>query len=276
MQRSTPATPASPVHAPTAPLPTYYGAEQQRGAWVLELFERTAADYERIEQLMAFGSGSWYRRRALHSAGLRTGMRVIDVGTGTGLVAREAARLVGPRGAVLGVDPSPAMMANGDMAGVQLEVGRAESVPAPDAWADFLCMGYALRHISDLSVAFREFLRVLRPGGQLCLLEITRPHGRWQRALLKTYMRVLVPWAARMLCRERDTPLLMRYYWDTIDACVAPPLILGALEAAGFEQVSRRLELGIFSQYCARRPVPILQQPPAQVPQATMLSGSSP
>jgi demethylmenaquinone methyltransferase/2-methoxy-6-polyprenyl-1,4-benzoquinol methylase len=182
-------------------------------------------------------------------------MQVIDVGTGTGLVAREAARLVGPQGSVLGVDPSAAMLANARaVAGVRLAVGRAESIPAPDASADFLCLGYALRHISDLSVAFREFARVLRPGGRLCLLEITCPEGRWQRALLKTYMRTLLPWAARAFAQEHDTPLLMRYYWDTIEACIAPPLIVAALDAAGFVEVARRVELGIFSQYCARRP----------------------
>jgi demethylmenaquinone methyltransferase/2-methoxy-6-polyprenyl-1,4-benzoquinol methylase len=240
---------------PHAPLRSYYGHDQERCAWVVDLFDRTALDYERIESLMAMGSGSRYRRRALSSAGLQSGMRVIDVGTGTGLAAREAARLVGPRGSVLGVDPSSAMLANARAtAGVRLALGRAESIPAADGAADFLCMGYALRHISDLSVAFREFERVLRPGGRLCLLEITRPEGHWRRALLKTYMRTLVPWAARMVTRERDTPLLMRYYWDTIETCVSPPLILAALDAAGFVDVSRRVEFGIFSEYCARRP----------------------
>lgn len=247
--------PADPVHVPHAPLRSYYGQDQQRCAWVVDLFDRTAPDYERIEGLMAMGSGSRYRRRALRTAGLQPGMQVIDVGTGTGLVAREAARLVGARGSVLGVDPSAAMLANArTVAGVRLALGRAESIPAPDGSADFLCMGYALRHISDLSIAFREFGRVLRPGGRLCLLEVTRPEGRWRRALLKTYMRILVPWAARMLARERDTPLLMRYYWDTIDACVTPTLIAATLEAAGFVEVTRRVELGIFSQYCGRRP----------------------
>lgn len=248
--------PVAPIHVPHAPLPGYYGLDQQRCAWVVELFNRTARDYERIESLMAMGSGSRYRRRALRSAGLQAGMNVIDVGTGTGLVAREAAHLVGPQGSVLGVDPSAAMLANAPATnGVRLAVGRAESIPAPDASADFVSLGYALRHISDVSVAFREFLRVLRPGGRLCLLEITRPESRWRSALLKTYMRTLVPWIARALARERDTPLLMRYYWDTIEACVAPPQILAALDAAGFVEVTRRVELGIFSQYCARRPL---------------------
>jgi demethylmenaquinone methyltransferase / 2-methoxy-6-polyprenyl-1,4-benzoquinol methylase len=249
-----PRTPDVPVHVPHAPLRGYYGEEQQRCAWAVGLFDSTARDYERIVGLMAMGSGSWYRRHALESAGLQSGMQVIDVGTGTGLVAREAARLVGPRGGVLGVDPSAAMLANARaMTGVRLVLGRAESIPAPDASADFLCLGYALRHISDLSVAFREFQRVLRPGGRLCLLEITRPEGRWRCALLKTYMRTLVPLAARALGRERNTPLLMRYYWDTIEACVSPPLIVAALRAAGFVDVCRRVELGLFSRYCARR-----------------------
>src|SRR5215469_10777919 len=141
--------PVGPVHVPHAPLRSYYGQDQQRCAWVVDLFDRTAVDYERIEGLLAMGSGSWYRRRALSSAGLQPGMQVIDVGTGTGLVAREAARLVGPRGGVLGVDPSAGMLANARaMAGVRLVVGHAESIPAPDASADFLCLGYALRHIS--------------------------------------------------------------------------------------------------------------------------------
>src|SRR5581483_9505744 len=199
---------------------------------------------------MAFGTGSWYRRRALQRAGLSSGMTVLDIGVGTGLVAREAAVLCGDPTRVTGVDPSAGMVENAKVPpGVQLVAGSAESIPVASASADFLSMGYALRHVSDLSVAFREFHRVLRPGGRLCLLEITRPEGRWRRALLKTYMGTLVPWAARVLARERDTPLLMRYYWDTIEKCVAPPLITAALEAAGFVEVGRRVDLGIFSQY---------------------------
>src|SRR5690242_3048408 len=134
-------TPVGGPHAPHAPLRGYYGQDQRRCAWVVDLFDRTALDYERIEGLMAMGSGSWYRCRTLRSAGLEAGMQVIDVGTGTGLVAREAARIVGPRGCVLGVDPSAVMLANARaMTGVRLSVGRAESIPSPDASADFLCM----------------------------------------------------------------------------------------------------------------------------------------
>jgi demethylmenaquinone methyltransferase/2-methoxy-6-polyprenyl-1,4-benzoquinol methylase len=238
--------------APHPPLRDYYASEADRHAWVLGLFNRTACDYDRVERVMAFGTGSWYRRRALRDAGLRSGMTVFDVGVGTGLVAREAALLCGDPTRVMGVDPSPGMVENAKVpSGVRLVSGSAECIPAADAEADFLCMGYALRHVGDLSAAFCEFYRVLKPGGRLCLLEITRPDRHWSQILLKLYMRVMIPVAARLVARHRDTPELMRYYWDTIEACAPPPVIQSALRATGFVEVTRHVELGIFSEYRA-------------------------
>lgn len=242
-------------HVPHSPLQAYYACEADRREWVRKLFDRTAGDYERMERLMALGSGSWYRRRALQRAGLRPGMAVVDVGVGTGLVAREAARIVGDPKRVTGVDPSSGMLANARVpAGVRLLTGSAESVPLPEDCADFLSMGYALRHVSDLAAAFREFSRVLRPGGQVCLLEITSPRGMLARIMLKSYMRGVVPVLARWVARDRGVPELMRYYWDTIEACVPPESILSALTAAGFVEVDRYVEHGMFSEYRARKP----------------------
>ncbi len=240
--------------APHVPLTDYYASEADRSGWVRGIFDRTAGDYDRVERVLGLGSGSWYRNRALRRAGLGAGMRVLDIGTGTGLVAREAAAIAGDPGLVTGVDPSAGMIANARVPeGVRLLAGSAESIPADSASADFLSMGYALRHISDLAPAFAEFHRVLRPGGRLCLLEITMPETAFKRALLKIYLRGVVPGVAAVVARHRDMPRLMRYYWDTIAACIPPAGILQALTAAGFVDVDRYVELGIFSEYRARK-----------------------
>ncbi len=241
------------VRAPHAPLTDYYAAEADRAGFVRGIFDRTAGDYDRVERLLAFGSGAWYRRQALLRAGLVPGMRVLDVGVGTGMVAREAVRIVGDATAVTGVDPSPGMMANAQLpAGVTLLEGRAEALPLPDESIDFLSMGYALRHIGDLSAAFAEFRRVLKPGGRICLLEITRPESRFGRVVLKGYMRGVVPTLARLAGASGETAKLWRYYWDTIDACAPPVRVVATLEAAGFGGVRRYVDakpLSIFSEY---------------------------
>lgn len=247
----------STVLTPHQPLTEYYADEPERHRYVRRIFDATAADYDRIEGVLAFGSGPWYRGRALQRAKLKAGAQVLDVGIGTGLVAREALKIIGPVGRLTGVDPSPGMMDQVHLPGVQLLTGRAEALPCADASCDFVSMGYALRHLSDLSAAFAEFHRVLRPGGRLLMLEITRPQGRLATLALKTYMRAVVPTVARLVARQRDTSELWRYYWDTIEACVPPAAVIAALQEAGFRRVRRNVVLGIFSEYTAFKPPPV-------------------
>jgi demethylmenaquinone methyltransferase/2-methoxy-6-polyprenyl-1,4-benzoquinol methylase len=244
---------STPPLKPHSPLPEYYANDAERDAFIARMFDSTASDYDRIERVLAFGSGPWYRRQALLRAGLAEGAQVLDVGIGTGLVAREALGIIGPQGRLTGVDPSPGMMAEIALPGIELLRGRAEALPVGDASADFLSMGYALRHINDLSAAFREFHRALRPGGRLLVLEITRPESRLALWGLKAYMRIGVPLIARVVARGRQTPTMWRYYWDTIEACVPPATVMQALRDAGFADVERYVELGIFSEYRARR-----------------------
>ena len=248
-----PARPDHEVLLPHAPLTEYYQDEAERQRYLLRIFDETAPEYDRIERVLAFGSGPWYRRRALQRAGLAAGAQVLDVGIGTGLVAREALKIIGTQGRLTGVDPSVGMMNQVHLPGVELVRGKAEALPRPDASADFLSMGYALRHIGDVAAAFGEFHRVLRPGGRLVVLEITKPEGAIGTAVLKGYMRAVVPLIARVVARQRHTSELWRYYWDTIEACIPPATVMATLRAAGFTDVQRTTELGIFSDYTATK-----------------------
>lgn len=245
---TTPALP--PIPNQTA----YFHNAAEKRLFVRQLFDQTAVDYDAVERRMALGTGSWYRRRALARSGLRTGMKTLDVAMGTGLVAREAQTIVGDPRLVVGLDPSLGMLRQG-MAQLKLPVlsGTAEQLPLADKQFDFLSMGYALRHLTDLAAAFGEFHRVLKPGGKLCILEITRPRGRVAMAALRLYMKTIVPTLTRLHTGHRQTQFLWRYYWDTIEACVEPETVLQALRQTGFQNVNRFVELGIFSEYTGTR-----------------------
>lgn len=251
--------PAASPRLPQAPHPEldrYYHGTAARRPFVNRLFDRAASSYDGIVGLMDFGSGRRYRRQALARAGIGPGMRVLDVAIGTGLLAREAARLCGEGGAVLGLDASYGMLREARR-NLPLPLVRAfaEDLPVASGAFDALTMGYALRHVADLSAAFSEFLRVLRPGGRVLLLELSRPRrGSVGYRLARFYLGTVVPLAARLV-RGRDGATLMRYFWDTIDGCVAPEAILGALSSRGFVEVKRGTPLGpLLSEYVARKP----------------------
>ncbi|MCB2016161.1 MAG: class I SAM-dependent methyltransferase [Hydrogenophaga sp.] len=236
-------------------LTPYFQTEDERRQVTQTLFNEAAGGYDSAESLTALGSGAWYRREVLARNGLRKGMTLLDVAAGTGLVTVAGVELVGPTGRVIALDPSPGMLAElRKKTSVETIEGYAESIPLTDALADFVSMGYALRHVGDLDRALKEYLRVLKPGGKVCLMEISRPRNRLLRALLWFHISVLVPLLARLTGRHGDVRKLWAYYGDTIEAALDPETILEALRRAGFAEVRCAVTLGIFREYTGVRP----------------------
>jgi len=235
-------------------LTKYFEHDRLRPTFTRTLFDTCAPDYDHVCRIAAFGLGQRYRRDALRRAGLALGMHVLDVATGTGLTASEAQTVVGPDGRVVGVDPSSGMLREGRHLGHSAVQGLGEALPFADASFDVVCMGYALRHVADLQLAFDDFRRVLRPGGRVLVLEITAPASRIGRWLARQYFQRVVPTLTARAARPDSSERLMRYYWDTIDACVKPSVILEAARSSGFEDVRRKVVHRVFSEYVGRRP----------------------
>jgi demethylmenaquinone methyltransferase/2-methoxy-6-polyprenyl-1,4-benzoquinol methylase len=238
-------------------LDRYYRRERDRDSFVATLFDGAAKYYDRVGHVLALGSGPYYRRSALRRAGLRRGMKLLDVATGTGQVARAATRILGDPRHVVGIDPSAGMLREARRAPSAVLVrARAEAMPLRDDLFDMLSMGFALRHVATLETAFTEYRRVLKPGGRLLLLEVSRPRSAVTRWVMRVYFQRILPRLIRTVTRNPHAPLLMEYYWDTIAECVPHATILAALRQTGFVDVQHRMFGGCISEYVARKPLP--------------------
>ena len=236
-------------------LTDHYRQDADRRSFVIKLFDATAGGYDRFCGVMSVGSGLWYRRWALERLGLRPGMTLLDVATGTGLVARAAAQILGDVGAVVGLDPSAGMLSQARKRGAgPLVQGQVEELPFEGATFDVLTIGYALRHAADLDVAFLECRRVLKPGGRVLVLEISLPPSAMRRRVARLYLTRVMPGLMALTSRNRDLGRLARYYWDTIATCVPPDSIMESLRHCGFVDVRHRVLGGLLSEYTARRP----------------------
>ena len=243
--------------APHPPLTEYYPTEEQRGKFLAAQFDHVAQDYDWISQVLSFGSGKRYRQHALKRTGLTKGKMVLDVACGPGTVSLCAQHIVGETGKVVGLDPSYGMVAQAQKQGVSTALqGKAEHLPFPDSLFDFISMGYALRHVSDLTLTFKEYLRVLKPDGKLLLLEISRPDSPLHYHVSRFFFKNVIPWVSSVGTKNPQARSLMQYYWETIEHCVPSECILQALEDSGFVQGGQfTLFGGLIKDYSARKPL---------------------
>lgn len=231
-------------------LPKYYADHTQRPGFVSDIFDKTAAHYDRISHVFSLGSGDWYRRRALARCGLHPGVDVLDVAVGTGLVARQALALTGHTGLMAGIDLSHGMLEQARrQLSIPLLLGTAEHLPVKAQSFDFVTVGYALRHFTDLHRTFAEFRRVLRPGGCLVVLEIAKPKNAVGLRMTRWYLGRMVPALSGLTRGRRHAKRLMQYYWDTIEHCVDAAQIMASMDAAGFTDVADETAAGVFKTY---------------------------
>lgn len=223
--------------------------------FVRALFNDTAPHYDTVNRIFSLGSGNWYRRRCLTRAGLKPGQKMLDVAIGTGLIAASAQAILGKEGDVIGIDLSDAMLVEARRKlDIPLIQGTADNLPIGDACLDFLVMGYAIRHVADLGACFREFRRVLKPGGTVLLLEVSSPTNAIYRATLAFYLGRAVPLLSRWATRQPKVRALMDYHWETMENCVSPAVILENLTAAGFTNLVCETWFDLFRSYACRKP----------------------
>ena len=198
------------------------------------LFDRIAPVYDTMNRVMTAGLDRRWRRLAVREV-VWPGDRVLDACCGTGDLALEAER---HGGRVVGLDFSGRMLARARRKSATIEwvEGDALALPFEDASFDAATVGFGVRNLSDLGLGLRELARVLRPGGMVAVLEITRPRGVL-RPFFRIWFDVLVPFAGRVLPGGKAytyLPASVRRFPGAED-------LAALLEGAGFEDVRFRL-----------------------------------
>ncbi len=163
-----------------------------------ELFSTLGPTYDRVGAMLSFGQDPRWRRLMVSRVPAAPGATVLDVATGTGLVAERLLR----RGLrVTGVDQSGEMLSVARRrfgAAVELVEASADALPFADASFDHLTFTYLLRYVDDPGATLRELARVVRPGGTIASLEFCVPRGVW-RPLWDLYVGAVLPLAGRVI-----------------------------------------------------------------------------
>jgi demethylmenaquinone methyltransferase/2-methoxy-6-polyprenyl-1,4-benzoquinol methylase len=204
---------------------------------VQRMFDRIAPVYDAMNRVMTAGLDRRWRRITVEQV-VRKGDRVLDACCGTGDLA-IAART---RGAdVVGLDFSEAMLerARGKSREIEWVRGDVLALPFDDASFDAVTVGFGVRNVEDLDAGLRELRRVLRPGGRVGILEITRPRGA-----LAPFYRLWFDRVVPALGRVLPGGAAYTYLPASVRRFPAPEELAGLLEAAGFAAVRFRLFAG--------------------------------
>jgi len=192
--------------AAPAVTPATANSRSARKVAALELFSGLPSRYDALSGAFSFGQDPRWRRELVRALAPSRGARVLDVATGTGLVAAEL--LARHDVSVVALDQSPQMLAAarrrfaGRSAKVELIEAQAEALPFAAASFDAVTFTYLLRYVDDPAATLRELARVLRPAGRIASLEFGVPQWAPARAAWRLYTTVGLPLLGRAVSRE--------------------------------------------------------------------------
>lgn len=235
-----------------------YGGKGAKHTQVRQMFDSIAGHYDLMNTVMTFGLHRLWRDKALRMLP-ENAARILDVATGTGDVAFRLHHLY-PDAKITGIDLSEGML---DMArskakerktGKEVEFVCADSLDLPFGTASFdaVTVAYGVRNFERLSEGYAEMLRVLRPGGMICVIELSEPRNSLIKALYKIYSRGVIPVAGRIVSRD---PRAYTYLPESISRCPAGDDMCRLMQQAGFRDARwKTLTFGVVTIYTAVKP----------------------
>jgi len=231
-------------HEPTDDT-THFGFKRvpvtEKARKVAGVFDSVASKYDVMNDVMSFGIHRLWKRFAIEVSHVRAGQHVLDLASGTGDLAAQFARKVGPAGYVVSSDINANMLNTGRarlvdqgvVGNVRYVQANAECLPFPDNHFDCITIAFGLRNVTDKDAALRSMCRVLRPGGRLLVLEFSSPVVPGLKPVYDTYSFKLLPLMGRMIAGDAES---YRYLAESIRMHPDQESLKGMMQLAGFER----------------------------------------
>ena len=206
----------------------------ERARHVQEMFTRIAKRYDLMNRLMTGWQDIRLRKRVIELAHLEDNASLLDLGTGTGDLAREALTAF-PKARVVGADFTLEMMRVGRKTSpLNFSTADALRLPFTDSLFDAVVSGFLIRNVIDLQKALEEQYRVLKNGGRIVILDTTRPKRNILSPFIWLHMHFVIPTLGGMLAGSRDA---YRYLPETTEGFVTAEDMAGRMGKAGFQKV---------------------------------------
>jgi len=208
---------------------------RERATYVQNMFTRIAKRYDLMNRLMTGGQDIRWRKKVIQLARLRSRASLLDLGTGTGDLAREALTQF-PQAKVIAADFTLEMMRVGQRRGaLNFSSADALRLPFSDASFDAVVSGFLMRNVIDLQKALQEQHRVLKQGGRVVILDTTRPKKNLLSPFIWWHLHVVIPVLGRLLTGSSDA---YRYLPETTEGFVTAENLASRLAAAGFKKIN--------------------------------------
>ncbi len=208
---------------------------KERAAYVQGMFTKIARRYDLMNRLMTGGQDVRWRKRVVELARLRSNSSLLDLGTGTGDLAREALAQI-PHGKVIAADFTLEMMRVGKRHGaLNFSAADALNLPFNNGSFDAVVSGFLMRNVIDLQKAIQEQYRVLNKGGRIVILDTTRPKKNFFSPFIWLHMHFVIPTLGGLLTGEKDA---YRYLPETTEGFVTAEAMASRMAAVGFKKIN--------------------------------------
>jgi demethylmenaquinone methyltransferase/2-methoxy-6-polyprenyl-1,4-benzoquinol methylase len=207
---------------------------KERATYVQGMFTKIARRYDLMNRLITAGQDVRWRKRVIELARLRSNSSLLDLGTGTGDLAREALRRF-PQAKVIAADFTLEMMRVGKQNGdLNFSTADALFLPFPDGSYDAVVSGFLMRNVIDLQKALHEQYRILKKGGRMVILDTTRPKKNILSPFIQLHMHFVIPTLGGLLTGEKDA---YRYLPETTEGFVTAEEMASRMAAVGFKKL---------------------------------------